>query len=44
MSGAIPPFPNMPLWCGAQLKKITGTILPFPFVCHYGDGEAEGKL
>jgi hypothetical protein len=21
MHGAIPPFPNTPLWCGAQLKK-----------------------
>jgi len=22
MRGAIPPFPNMPVWCGAQLKHM----------------------
>jgi hypothetical protein len=29
MSEAIPPLPNMPSWCGAQLKNI-GTTLPLP--------------
>jgi hypothetical protein len=27
MSGAIPPFPNTPSWCGAQLKKAQGLYL-----------------
>jgi hypothetical protein len=30
MSGAIPPFPNTPSWCGAQLKhRDNFTFLPF---------------
>jgi len=29
MRGAIPPLPNTPSWRGAQLKKSTGTTLPF---------------
>jgi hypothetical protein len=29
--GAIPPFSNMPSWCGVQFKKITGTTLPLLF-------------
>jgi hypothetical protein len=32
MSGAIPPFPNIPSWRGAQSKKSTGTTLPLPFI------------
>jgi hypothetical protein len=31
MFGAIPPLPNTPSWHGAQLKKSTGTALPFTF-------------
>jgi hypothetical protein len=31
MHGAIPSFSNMPSWCGAQLKKSTGTTLPIPY-------------
>jgi hypothetical protein len=31
MSGAISPLPNTTLWCGAQLKKSTGTTLPSTF-------------
>jgi len=29
MSGALTPLPNTPSWHGAQLKKSTGTPLPF---------------
>jgi len=32
MSEAIPPLPNTPSWRGAQLKKSTGTTLPFTFI------------
>jgi hypothetical protein len=28
MGGAIPPFPNMPPWRGAQLKKAQGVNIP----------------
>jgi hypothetical protein len=28
ISGAITPHPNTPSWCGAQLKKNTGTNVP----------------
>jgi hypothetical protein len=34
MSGAIPPLPDMPSWCGAQLKESTGTTLPLPFILY----------
>jgi hypothetical protein len=35
MRGAIPPFPNTPSWCGAQLKEnSTGTALPLRFALH----------
>jgi len=26
--GDIPPLPNTPSWCGAPLKRSTGTALP----------------
>jgi hypothetical protein len=32
MSGAIPPLPNTPSCCGAQLKNSTGTDLPFIYL------------
>jgi hypothetical protein len=34
MRGAIPPLPNTPSWCGAQLKKSTGSTLfsPLPLI------------
>jgi hypothetical protein len=34
MSGSIPPLPNTPSWRGAQLRKSTGTTLPFTFMEH----------
>jgi len=32
MRGAIPPLPNTPSWRGAQLKKSTGTTLPYLYL------------
>jgi len=29
MSGSVPPFPSTPSWHGAQLKRSTGTTLPY---------------
>jgi hypothetical protein len=29
MSGAIPPLPNMPSWCSAQLKEAEGHLYPY---------------
>jgi hypothetical protein len=35
MSGAIPPLPNTPLWCGAHLNSRDNFTFTFTFILTY---------